>query len=232
MIAADDPRAVQFTRAVQSGDVDEVARLIVADPTLATDRYGDDTMSRTALHIATDWPAHFPRVTETIRVLARAGAPLDGRFSGPHRETPLHWAASADDVDAINALLDEGADIEADGAIFTDGTPMSDAVVFAQWNAARVLRERGATLTVWQAAALGQIVELTSMLDADELSDVDIDNACWHACRAGQLEATQTLIDRGANVDWLGYDHLTTRQAGIATDNDELAALLATIPLT
>ena len=59
-------------------------------------------------------------------------------------ETPLHWAASSDDVAAINALLDNGADIEAPGAVFTSGTAMSDAVIFAQWRAARALLARGA----------------------------------------------------------------------------------------
>jgi ankyrin repeat protein len=52
------------------------------------------------------------------------------------RRDPLHWAASSNDVVAIDALLDLGADIEAAGAIFTGGAPLSDAVVFANWEAA------------------------------------------------------------------------------------------------
>lgn len=48
----------------------------------------------------------------------------------------------------VDAPLDAGADIEVRGAVFTDGTPMSDAVVFGEWRAARRLLERGATTTV------------------------------------------------------------------------------------
>jgi hypothetical protein len=46
---------------------------------------------------------------------------------------------------------------KATGAIFTGGAPLSDAVVFANWNAARRLVEHGARPTWWQAAALGMI---------------------------------------------------------------------------
>jgi ankyrin repeat protein len=78
--------------------------------------------------------------------LAAAGADVDARFSGAHGETPLHWAASSDDVDALDALLDAGADIDAPGAVIGSGTPLDDAVAFGQWTAARRLVERGAHL--------------------------------------------------------------------------------------
>ena len=84
-----------------------------------------------------------------------AGADVNARFTGPHTETPLHWAASSDDIEALDALLDAGADIEADGAVIAGGTPMADAVAFGQWKAARRLLERGARTNLWQAAALG-----------------------------------------------------------------------------
>ena len=93
-------------------------------------------MSRTLLHAATDWPGHFPNNPATVRALVAAGADVDARFTGPHRETPLHWAASSDDVEVLDALLDAGADIEADGAVIAGGTPLTDAVAFGQWAAA------------------------------------------------------------------------------------------------
>ena len=128
-------------------------------PALATGVIRDDKgAGRTLLHMATDWPGHFPNVAATIKMLADAGAdPNAGLYDSPIDacETPLHWAASSDDVAAIDALLDNGADIEAPGAVFTWGTAMSDAVIFAQWHAARRLLARGAKTTLTQAAALG-----------------------------------------------------------------------------
>ena len=80
-------------------------------------------------------------------------------------ETALHWAASSNDVVAIDALLDLGADIEATGAMFTGGAPLSDAVVFANWEAARRLVARGARPTWWQGAALGMLDVVTARWD-------------------------------------------------------------------
>lgn len=217
---------VSLTGLIRDGDVIGLNTLLAANPSLASERFGDAEMSCTALHVATDWPGHYPSVARTIASIVAAGAPVDGRFAGPHRETALHWAASSDDADALDALLDAGADIEADGAVLTNGTPLADAVVFAQWNAARRLVERGASMTIWQAAALGNAEEVVRLLDAGTHTGHDVTNACWHACRAGQLRTAQMLVAHGADLDWLGYDNLTPRQAGMDSGSDDLVAFL------
>ena len=107
--------------------------------------------------MATDWPGNFPSSRAVIELLVSHGAHVDARFAGPHLETPLHWAASSDDVEALDALLDAGADIEATGAVLGGGAPIADAVGFAQWKAARRLIERGAATVLWQSAGLGLI---------------------------------------------------------------------------
>jgi hypothetical protein len=155
-IPNDDPRAIAVVSAIQGGDVEQLQHLLEENPDLATARIiGAKGSGRTLLHIAADWPGHFPNGAQTVAVLIAAGADPNAPMIGPHSETPLHWAASSDDVAVLDALLDGGANIEAPGAIFTCGAPMSDAVVFAQWNAARRLLARGARTTIRQAAALG-----------------------------------------------------------------------------
>lgn len=226
MRSTDDVLTRSLIGLIRDGDVDGLTQLLAANPGLATERFGSAQQSCTALHLATDWPGHFPHVAHTIEVLVAAGAPVDGRFAGPHTETPLHWAASSDDLAALDALLDAGADIEADGAVHTGGTPLSDAVVFAQWNAARRLVERGAAMTIWQAAALGHLDVVQQHLDDGNHSPGDITNACWNACRGGQLEITQLLVAAGADLEWVGHDELTPRAVGLASGNDELAAWL------
>ncbi|MCU1389871.1 MAG: ankyrin repeat-containing protein, partial [Ilumatobacteraceae bacterium] len=192
----------------------------------ATARFGDvEEKSRTALHAATDWPGHFPHVAEVIRVLVEAGADVDARFAGPHRETPLHWAASSDDVEALDALLDLGADIEADGGVLTDGPPLDDAVIFAQWNAAARLVERGAGVRLFHAAGLGLTDRARDLLaephDADEIT-----SCLWHACRAGRSEVTALLLEAGGDPLWEGWDDMTPLLAAQRSGNAEVAALV------
>ena len=119
IIDPDEPLAVAVVEAIQTGDQERLGRLLAEHPGLATARLGDDGpggMTRTLLHVATDWPGHFPNGPDTVALLAEAGAEVDARFGGgSHDETPLHWAASSDDVEVLDALLDLGADIEAPG---------------------------------------------------------------------------------------------------------------------
>ncbi len=115
VVPADDPRAIAATVAVQAGDLPELDRLLTPDPWLAKARIGNEDSYRTLLHAATDWPGHFPNGPAVVERLVAAGADVNAhsQFSY-HTETPLHWAASSDDVAVLDALLDAGADIEAD----------------------------------------------------------------------------------------------------------------------
>jgi uncharacterized protein len=213
-ISDTDPVAILLTSAIKTGDIARLKRLLAADPDVATMRIvGSDGFSRTLLHVAADWPGHFPNGAATVATLVAAGADASaaGIPADPSRprETPLHWAASSDDVAVLDALLDGGADIEAAGAVFTGGTPMSDAVIFAQWNAARRLLERGAQTTIWQAGALG-LMDRVEQLYASAPPPADqVTSAFWHACRGGQRETAGFFLDRGANLNWIGYDRKT-----------------------
>ena len=227
-IQADDARAVALAAAIQGGDVEALQRHLRDNPELATARVVDrQGVSRTLLHMAADWPGHFPNGARTVAALIAAGADVNARVvhPGPHGspETALHWAASSDDVDVLNALLDGGADIEAPGAVFTGGTPMSDAVVFAQWRAARGLLERGATTTIWQAAALGLLDRVRDLCSIESPPGREqITNAFWNACRGGQQATAEYLLDRGADLNWVGHDGKTPRDVAQESGHDNL----------
>jgi ankyrin repeat protein len=231
-LPSSDPVAISLTTAIHAGDVATLQQLLIGDPNLVHVRIQHDDAARSLLHLATDWPGHFPNVAATIAALAAAGADVNARMP-PHpkdpncMETPLHWAASSNDVAAVDALLDAGADINATGAIFTGGAPLSDAVVFANWNAARRLVERGATPTWWQAAALGMLDLVRARWDEQPSPTGDeITRAFWHACRAAQQNTAAFLLQRGADPHWVGWDHKTPKQAANESGNVEFIAWL------
>ena len=223
ILETDHPIAVAATAAIHRGDVAAVRRMLIEQPGLATARLG---ASRTLLHVVADWPGHYPNGAAVVAALVEAGAQVDARFTGSHSETPLHWAASSDDVEALDALLDAGADIEADGAVIGGGTAIADAVAFGQWNAARRLLERGARTTLWQAAALGLLDRVQHELEQASPSREDLDNALWCAAHGGQREAAELLLARGADPTWVGHDNLTAAAAAERSGAHKLATSL------
>jgi ankyrin repeat protein len=196
-----DPIAIKVVAAIQKGDLDGLDRLLADDPSLVTARIRE----RSLLHIATDWPGHFPNVAAVVTKLIAAGADPNAPGTGPAPEAPLHWAASSDDVEAIDALLDGGADIEVTGASIAGGTPLEDAVGYGQWNAARRLLERGAQVDkLWHAAALGLMSKIEAFFAAGQNpTPVEVNDAFWQACHGGQRPAAEYLLARGADLNWI-----------------------------
>ena len=217
-------RAAAAVEAISSGDTKSLKRLLRQNSNLVNTRIDD---KRTLLHVATDWPGHFPNNTETIAALVASGADVTAAFAGRHSETPLHWAASSDDVGVIDVLLDHGANIEARGSVIGGGTPMSDAVAFGQWRAARRLLERGARTTLWQAAALGlmdRVAEYFTVVPPPTPNEIT--NAFWCACHGGQRAMADYLLGRGADLNWIGYDGLSPLDAAKRSGADELVQWL------
>jgi uncharacterized protein len=214
-----DPIAVELTVSIRSGDMSTVRRLLQDDPELAVARFvGRRGGTGTVLHTVTGWPGYFPNGPAMVHLLMDAGADPNAlttggsQVPGPGDETPLHWAASSDDLDVAVALVDRGADLETpDGSI---GTPLDNAVGYACWHVARLLVARGARVDkAWQAAALGLLGPLDALL-GDDPSSEDVSQAFWHACGAGQRRAAEGLLARGADLSWEpAYAHGTPLDA-------------------
>ena len=203
--------------AIVAGDVDAISQLLAADPGLVVRTLPGNP--RSMLHHATDWPGHRPNVGATIALLVAAGAdpnvamPLGDKAEVA--ETPLHWAASANDVAAVEALLEAGAEVDALGGIFGGCTPYEEAIIFEQYDTARRLLAAGATDYLPGAAALGHghliddffddagevRLDLRVLPNWDPLPSRQtiLDRAFQFACRAGHLTIATTLLERGAD---------------------------------
>ena len=167
---------------------------------LAREPLGGRFKTRTALHVVCDWPGYFPNGPQIVPLLIAAGADPNHRDPQPGSETPLHWAASSDDVDVAAALIDGGAAIDIPhGSI---GTPLDNAIGYACWHVARLLVARGARIDkLWHAGALGLLDRLEELLAANPTPQ-EVSQGFWHACAAGQRRAAERLLAAGADLNW------------------------------
>lgn len=203
MLDSSDPTAVALVQAIRTGNLITLESLLADRRSLAATRISlGSERTATLLHVATDWPGYFPGGPAVVRALIGAGADPNARTTGgKFAETPLHWAASSDDADVAEALIEGGADLQADrGSI---GTPLDNAVGYGCWHVARLLVSRGARVDkLWHAAALGMMARLRELIAADPApSGGDINEAFWQACHGGQRRAAEYLLARGADIN-------------------------------
>ncbi|KAJ6446470.1 putative ankyrin protein [Purpureocillium lavendulum] len=226
-ITKDDPRLGPAIAAIYSGDVDALSTHLSTDPALATLYVGSASEARTLLHILADWPGHLPRAPDTARALVAAGAAVNAPFVGEaHSETPLHWAASNDDVALLDALLDAGADIDAPGGVIAE-TPLADARAFRQLKTAKRLVERGARVTLQDAASLGLQDRVEAFVEPAWPPREDINCALWNACHGGQLKTAQYLYLHGGEINFVApWEELTPLDAARRSDAADVVSWL------
>jgi len=215
-----DARFLPAVAAIKAGDVERFRTLLRQDPSLATAR--SSRSHPTLLQCAVLDGFGVPHSTEIVQLLIDAGAEVDG---------PLVAAASMDNVEAIPVLLDAGAAINGDGT----WSPIEDALAFGAHRAIKLLLERGATLhNLRIAAGLGRADLIDSFFDHDgrlkaeagklawpfgepaagwsqDPQDI-IDNAFVYACRSGQIDAAERLLQHGALINAIppGFDYSGT----------------------
>ncbi len=86
----EEPLAAALVEVIHTGDASALKRLLAENPGLSTARLGDDDpkgMSRTLLHVATDWPGALPQGCSD-----RGGA----RRGGSRHQCAFPWTTPRD----------------------------------------------------------------------------------------------------------------------------------------
>ena len=231
MLPRDDADGLHLALAIQHGDLGSLEALLDRRHALASCRIAGRRPGgwRTPLHITSDWPGYFPEAPAAVAILAAAGADPNDDTGGDQPETPLHWAASSDDVDVAIALIEAGARLDTPGGSI--GTPLDNAVGYGCWHVARLLVDRGAPVDgLWQAAGLGMLSRIRELLDAEPRpSTDDVNAAFWQACSGGQRRAAELLLAAGADINATpDYSDKTALEVSVQPDTrrDLLASWL------
>lgn len=199
---------MNLKKAIDSGDVVLVKRMLQREPKLASQRirWGGlfNKCSTEPLHYLSDAPFNqiftHGKQAEIARELLEAGAPVDGLpISG---ETPLHGAASLGEPSVAEVLIDYGANLETVARYpgIPDGTPLDFAVHFGMVEVVDVLVDRGAKLlSARMAAGAGKLNRLRDEYAVGKLEQQLDVFRCAAVC--DRIDVVAYLIDQGIDVN-------------------------------
>jgi len=160
------------------------------------------------------------------------------------QSAPLHMAVKSGRRESVRLLLAHGAIIDEQER-FDDGkTPFLLAIKYGHIGTARLLLQKGADPlkkdrrlrnALHIAAQTGQSKFMDSLLKIPELKrqidapDADGQTPLHYACRAGQVEIAQSLIENGANLQLHDADGLFPLHYAVASNSARLLSVFVSL---
>jgi hypothetical protein len=150
-IGPQEPLGIAVAQAIRTGDLDALNRLLADNPALVTARINE----RPLLHVATDWPGHFPNVASVIKIQLWHAAALgimplvEAFFAGNPPPSPVEvsnafWqACHGGQRQAAEFLLARGADLNW-VPTWAKQTPLDMAESYGATDLVEWLRAQGA----------------------------------------------------------------------------------------
>ncbi|BCS01253.1 ankyrin repeat domain-containing protein [Aspergillus luchuensis] len=173
---------------------------------------------------------------DIARLLIEKGAGMGINFFGETGYTPLGTAVVQDRLEAIQFLLDEGADINQPGSGF--GSPLAAAVRCSSYEVVQLLLNKGADVNKFddmyesplEVAADSGRLEVVQLLlnkgaDVNKFDDMN-KSPLGAAAHLGGLKMVQLLLEYGAVINQLGGRYGSPLAAAAAGGNFEVARFL------
>lgn len=211
----------EFLKAVTEGDVEKVKEMIQADAALANvkDEKGLSAIMKAVYYRKKEvvavllaagldlniFEAAATGQTERIRALIDRDAALANAFS-PDGFAPIGLAAFFGHPQAVEVLLEAGADVNAPSREAMKVTPLHSAAAAGEVGIARLLISRGADVNAAQAEQ-----GFTPLHEA---------------ALSGDIELAKLLLEHGANVNARTNDGTTPLGYALSREQAEMASLL------
>jgi transposase-like protein len=203
--------------AIVAGDAPRLRGLLQAHPELARARSTRDHRSTLLHYVSANGVEDFRQLTPRnivamTEMLLDAGADVNAAseaYGGGSTTlglvaTSIHPEQAGVQIELLETLLRHGARIEGEQAGNQHGIVLG-CLANGQPAAARFFAERGAPLTLVEAAGVGNLDRVHALLD--DLSSVrhpaasgDLDSALQYAAGYGHTDVVKLLLERGANA--------------------------------
>lgn len=132
--------------------------------------------------------------------------------------TALHVAVENDRIDVARLLLDSGADPNPPSASYDGWSPLLLAATKDATPLVQLLLGRGARVDAWEAAALGDVLRLAALVDADPaVASLRGANDAPPLHFASTVGVARFLVERGAPTDALDKYGSTAARAAAYT---------------
>jgi uncharacterized protein len=123
-----------------------------------------------------------------------------------------------------------GAEIDIDGGIIGQGTPLRDAVIFGCLRAGAKLLELGAAYDLPLAAGMGRLDLVREFFGGAQDPPANALNGAFGlACGNGHLETAQWLFAKGPDLAWKNPVDRTPLEEAIKNKRDDIVAWLRSV---
>jgi len=203
--------------AIVAGDSATLSRLLRANPELARVRSTRDHRSTLLHYVSANGVEDFRQVTPAnivavTEMLLAAGADVNAAsdaYGGGSTTlglvaTSIHPERAGVQIALLETLLRHGATIEGEQAGNQHGIVLG-CLANGQPEAARFFAARGARMTLVEAAGVGHLDRVRTLIDESSraqhpLPPADLDSALQYAAGYGHADVVKFLLDHGANA--------------------------------